>query len=121
MSSALAADGVPPGVAADAFYQKGSGPGSLLQIVEAMAGPERPPPAQYASKRAPIRVEPNSQNSFGAARMLNCPECLRAFPRVSSEAPGAVHEATCVYCDALFCYAIVENPASEGTKAEAED
>jgi hypothetical protein len=31
-----------------------------------------------------------------------------------------VHEATCVYCDALFCYTIVENPASEGTKAEAK-
>src|ERR1700733_12508636 len=33
--SAVAA-GVPSGVAADSFYQKGSGPGSLLQIIGAM-------------------------------------------------------------------------------------
>src|SRR6202041_3929121 len=37
MSSVVAADAVPSGVAADMFYQKGSGPGSLLQIIRAMA------------------------------------------------------------------------------------
>ena len=39
MSSAFPQGGVPPGVVADAFYQKGNNLVSLLQIVESMAQP----------------------------------------------------------------------------------
>src|ERR1700734_740028 len=42
MSGAFSGDGVPPGVAADAFYEKGTSLRSLLQIVEAMTHPEYP-------------------------------------------------------------------------------
>ena len=42
MSGAFSGDGVQPGVAADAFYEKATGLGSLLQIVEAVTHPERP-------------------------------------------------------------------------------
>ncbi len=34
MSGAYSCDGVPPGVAADAFYQKGTHPGLLFRIVK---------------------------------------------------------------------------------------
>ncbi len=37
MSGAFSGDTVPPGVAADAFYEKGSNPGSLLRMVKEMA------------------------------------------------------------------------------------
>lgn len=42
MGGGYSGDGVPPGVAADAFYQKGTGPARLIQSVDAMIGPERP-------------------------------------------------------------------------------
>ena len=35
MSGAYIADGIPPGVAADAFYEKGRGVRALMQIVDA--------------------------------------------------------------------------------------
>src|ERR1700733_11072578 len=41
MSSAFAAGDIPLGVAADAFYQKGSNFGSLLQIMKGMTLPAR--------------------------------------------------------------------------------
>ncbi len=37
MSGALSGDGVPPGVVADAFYEKGTNLSSLLQIMHDMA------------------------------------------------------------------------------------
>jgi DNA-binding NtrC family response regulator len=43
MSGAFSGDEVPSGVAADAFYQKGSGVRSLLKIIEGLAQPERLP------------------------------------------------------------------------------
>ena len=40
MSGAFSGVGIPPGVCADAFYEKGSRLGYLLQIVEGMAHPK---------------------------------------------------------------------------------
>lgn len=40
MSGSFSGDNVPPGVAADAFYAKGTDPASLLHIVEAMTHQE---------------------------------------------------------------------------------
>src|SRR3984885_14461880 len=53
MSSAFAVGDVPLGVAADAFYQKGSNLGHLLEMVEGMTMPEGPPPPQPAGPGAP--------------------------------------------------------------------
>jgi CheY-like chemotaxis protein len=109
MSSAVAADGIPSGVAADMFYQKGSGPGSLLQAIRAMASPDRPPLPSRTRAPAPIWVERNAQQFSGAPFiMLTCPECLRIFPRVLLEVQNSVNEARCIYCNGLFCYAVVQ-------------
>src|SRR5271155_103902 len=54
MSSVVAAGGAPSGGAADMFYQKGSGPGSLLQAIRAMAGSERRPLPSRTRAPAPI-------------------------------------------------------------------
>src|ERR1700720_4169135 len=56
MSGAFSGDGIPPGVAADAFYGKGTNVGSLLQIVEAMTHPERLPSLRHPSTSAPIWI-----------------------------------------------------------------
>jgi CheY-like chemotaxis protein len=108
MSSAFAVGEIPPGVAADAFYQKGSNLGSLLQIMEGMTLPE-PLSLAHSSAPAPIWVESNGQPAPGGAYItLTCPECLRAFPQLSAETPLRVHETNCIYCKRAFAYAIVE-------------
>jgi CheY-like chemotaxis protein len=80
MSSAFAADSMPPGVVADAFYRKGSEPGSLLRMVEAMTHPERPAAAKHENASEPTNYK------------LQCPECLRTFPPAAAE--------SCTYCAA---------------------
>ncbi len=118
MSSVVAADGVPSGVAADTFYQKGSGPGSLLQIIRAMASPDLPPLPRRARTSAPIWVERNAQQFSGAPFiMLTCPECLRIFPKVSLEIQSSVNEARCIYCHGLFRYAVVQSSGQGPRKA----
>jgi CheY-like chemotaxis protein len=110
MSSTGVAGGVPLGVAADAFYQKGSSLGSLLQIVEAMTSTEQQQTSRTpASTPASPWVEQNREPSSRAAYvMLTCPECLRTFPQISGIAPCPVHETCCTYCNSLFHYAIVQ-------------
>jgi CheY-like chemotaxis protein len=109
MSSAFAVGDIPLGVAADAFYQKGSNLGSLLQIMEGMTITKQPPSLTHSSGPAPIWVEWNRQAAPGGAYiMLTCPECLRAFPQLSVETPLPVHETSCIYCNNAFDYAIVQ-------------
>jgi CheY-like chemotaxis protein len=123
MSSAFAVDDIPPGVAADAFYQKGSNLGHLLQIVEGMATPEVPQSLKPAGTRAPIWVERTGQGFPGGANiMLTCPECLRAFPQLSVETPLPVHETNCIYCNSAFDYAVVQqaDPAFRGGRSQKQ-
>ena len=44
MSGAFSGDDIPPGIAADAFYEKGPNLSQLLQIVQAMTSAERSRP-----------------------------------------------------------------------------
>jgi CheY-like chemotaxis protein len=117
MSSVFPVDGLPVGVAADAFYQKGSNLGSLLQIMEGMTSAEQPS-LKHGAAPAPIWVERNGHvSTAGAYIMLTCPECLRTFPQASSKALCPVHETNCVYCDHQFHYAIVETVDASPRKA----
>ncbi len=110
MSGAFSGDAVPAGVAADAFYEKGSRPGSLLQIVEAMTRSERPPSFQHPDTLAPIWIPTNGHDPSGEAYVtITCPECLRTFPQVLGEAVCVIQESACVYCSSLIHYAIVQS------------
>ena len=114
MSGAFSGDGVQPGVAADAFYEKATGLGSLLQIVEAVTHPERPT-IQLPSRLAPIWIQSNGHDPSGEAYvMIACPECLRTFLQVLGKAISPIYETACVHCSSLIHYAIVQpmNPAS---------
>jgi CheY-like chemotaxis protein len=109
MSSAFVVDEIPIGVAADAFYQKGSDLGSLLQIMEGMTIPLQPSSLIHSAVRAPIWVERNGQtNPGGAYIMLTCPECMRAFRQLSVETTLPVHKTYCIFCNNAFDYAIVQ-------------
>jgi CheY-like chemotaxis protein len=118
MSGAFSGDGVPPGVAADAFYEKGTNLGSLLQIVEAMTRSQRPSPFQYSSPLAPIWIPRNGHDSSGEAYVvITCPECLRTFSQTLDKAIWSISETSCVYCHSLIHYAIVQptDPTSPQT------
>jgi len=109
MSSAFPVDGLPPGVVADAFYQKGNNLAKLFHIMETLTGSQQPPSFNHARTPAPIWVERNGHDmSGGAFVMLTCPECLRTFPQVFADALNPVHETGCIYCDSRFHYAIVQ-------------
>ncbi|HEY6770571.1 MAG TPA: response regulator [Candidatus Sulfotelmatobacter sp.] len=114
MSGAFSGDGVQPGVAADAFYEKATGLRSLLQIVEAVTHPERPT-IQLPSRLAPIWIQSNGHDPSGEAYVvIACPECLRTFPQVLGKAISPIRETACVHCSSLIHYAIVQpmNPAA---------
>ena len=79
MSGAFSGDEVPSGVAADAFYQKGSSMGTLLRIIESLRLMERrdPLPVRVA---APLLIQRNESGTFREAPvMIACSECLRTF------------------------------------------
>jgi CheY-like chemotaxis protein len=122
MSSAFTVDGIPPGVAADRFYQKGSNLGSLLQMVEDLTSSERPQSHHAGHAAAPIWVENEPDGRGGARIMLTCPECLRAFHQYSVETPFPVHETNCIYCNSAFDYAVVQptEPVLRGGRSQKQ-
>jgi CheY-like chemotaxis protein len=115
LSGAFSGDGIPPGIAADAFYEKGTNLDSLFQIVESMTRPVAPPSLQQPCRLAPVWIPRNGHDPSGEAYvMISCPECLRTFPQVLDETVSAIRETGCVYCQSLIHYAIVQpaDPAS---------
>jgi CheY-like chemotaxis protein len=103
MSGAYSGSEVPAGVAAAAFYEKGSSLGVLLRIVEAMSRPEPSQLLHHDGASAPIWVPPNGHDPSGKPYvMITCLECLRTFPQVLGEAIAPIREAGCVYCHSLI-------------------
>jgi len=114
MSGAFSGDGLQLGVAADAFYEKSAGIGSLIQMVKAMAHPDRLPSHRNPSILAPLWIPKNGHNTAGQAYiMISCPECLRTFPEVLGDADTLIHATNCTFCHSLIHYAILlpTNPA----------
>jgi len=99
MSSAFSGADVPPGIAADAYYEKATNLGTLLEIVKAMVQVERQLPAA-----APIWITRAGQEP---SVVISCPQCLRTFPEVFGET-ARFHETGCVHCSSAIHYAIVD-------------
>jgi CheY-like chemotaxis protein len=109
MSGAYSGDEVPPGVMADAFYEKATSIAALLRIVEGMCniGSLRARGGSGAS--APIWLSTNGHDPAGKPFvMISCPECLRAFIQVLAETSFLFRETGCVHCDSPIQYAIVQ-------------
>jgi CheY-like chemotaxis protein len=110
MSGAYSGDAVPPGVAADAFYQKGTHPALLFRVVKAMSQsewlsslPDRP------NSTAPIWIPRNGHDPAGEEYvMVACTECLRTFPQILSKGLDGIQQAHCAYCSSPVEYAIVQ-------------
>ena len=109
MSASYSGEGVPPGVSADAFYEKGSNPGFLLRIVEAMTRSQPPSHQDRPSALAPIWIPRNGHDPAGEPNvMVTCTECLRTFPQVLRKYFEGIHQAECIYCSNSIHYAVVQ-------------
>jgi CheY-like chemotaxis protein len=112
MSGAFAGTTVPPGVAADAFYQKGSHrPHVLLGAVEAMALREKSQAVRFSQRPdAPIWIPTNGHDPSGEPYvMISCPECLRAFPQVLDKKTARTCNTKCAHCSTPIQYAIIHS------------
>jgi CheY-like chemotaxis protein len=115
MSGAFSGDEVPSGVAADAFYQKGSSLGSLLRILATL-----PPVSRMLAHHpaTPVWVQYNGHDSSGAAYgTIPCPECLRSFSQALGSSTEQIRETNCVHCGSSIRYAIVEPAGCAPAKA----
>lgn len=65
MSGAFSGDEVPSGVAADAFFPKGSGVRCLLKIVEGLGWPDRMCANLLADPSTPLSIETNGNGGLG--------------------------------------------------------
>lgn len=102
MSGAFSGSAVPSGVAADAFYQKGSGIDRLLRTIVAFSKVER-----LARTEAPIWISQNGYNSAGDPYVtITCPECMRAFPHALEGSMSLINETNCVYCGVSIRFAV---------------
>ncbi len=110
MSGAFAANEVPSGVAADAFYEKGKGPSVLLRTVEAMMQSRRSVVAHPLRSVAPIWIPANGHDPSGEPYvMISCPECLRAFPQALHKSDAPMFDTKCTHCSNPIQYAIVHS------------
>lgn len=110
MSSAFSGAEVPPGVAADAFYEKGAHPSCLLRIMGDITLPERSLRMHPPRQLAPIWIPTNGHNTSGESYVtIACPECLRAFPQVLGENTAVTLETRCVYCANPIQYSIIRS------------
>lgn len=108
MSGLFSGKKVPPGIAADAFYEKGTGPTVLLRTVEAMMRSEGLKVARPLRSPAPIWIPTNGHDSSGEPYVvICCPECLRTFPQVLENSAAPALDTKCVHCSTAFQYAIV--------------
>jgi len=108
MSGAFSGHEVPSGVAADAFYQKGSSMGALLQIIEGLKFKVRraPLPARVA---LPLLFQRDLLDTFKEACVsIACPECLRAFPQPLYCSSSLERTTSCIYCGSSIRYSVVE-------------
>jgi CheY-like chemotaxis protein len=98
MSGAFSGDEVPSGVAADAFYQKGSSVASLLKMMENLPRPERVPRGDTTAI-APFWIQQSGrENSAEAFVAISCPNCLRTIFHSLNEVTSQVLETACNHC-----------------------
>jgi len=116
MSRAFSGNEVPQGIAADAFFQKGSGIRSLLMIIRGLPKPKSLQSNLPASS-SPLSIQLNGDDASGEPYVsISCPECLRTFRQDCGGPHSSAEEVNCIYCGNTVSSAIVEpadrSPAS---------
>lgn len=109
MSGAFSGNEVPSGVAADAFYQKGSSLGSLLMIIEALPQTERRVVLPHSGDAALLWAHgPGDGLSADLPSTITCPECHRTYPLALDAFGGMKREVNCVSCGNSIQYTFVD-------------
>jgi CheY-like chemotaxis protein len=104
MSGVSYGDQVPIGVAADHFYQKGSGVPALLRVMEALPFSER----EQCVNPEPIWIQRNGHDAAGGEFVaIVCPDCYRTFRQPIDVMDSLIVDTTCIFCHSLILYAIV--------------
>ena len=110
MSGAHSGVFVPSGVAADAFYAKGSnGAARLFEILWSIEDRD-----SRESLRASVPIWiPNlsAHECGGSAVAVSCPECLRAFFNPVSRGKGSTYLTSCPHCFYPVNWQSPRNPA----------
>jgi CheY-like chemotaxis protein len=117
MSGAFSGTELPSGIAADAFYQKGSGTSALLQSLKALPQRTRPAPLPCRAS-ALLRIDRDGHDSSPEGCItIACPECLRAFSQAIAGMSGFMRETSCVHCGSSIQYTVVEPPGQPRLQA----
>jgi CheY-like chemotaxis protein len=112
MSGAYSGNDVPPGVAADAFYEKGTRPATLFRMVDAMMRPRNTLVIHPPRSNAPIWIPTNGHDPSGVPYVvISCPECLRAFSQLLGSSAAPMLDTSCAHCSNPIQFAIVHSPA----------
>jgi CheY-like chemotaxis protein len=107
MSGFFTGDEVPSGVAADAFFQKGSSIACLLRLLGNVQQKSRHS-LQNSTASAPLWIHRNGLNSSGEPTVtIACPECMRTFPQVIGTSLSSIRNTDCIYCRTSVHYALV--------------
>jgi hypothetical protein len=105
-SGAFSGKSVPSGVVADAFYEKATGLGFLLEVVQQgrrwEGAIQRSPDGPTPTWISPTGKLPS--NDFYV--LMSCPSCLRAFPKLLDEEEQLVRQTGCLHCGATISYAM---------------
>ena len=117
MSGAFSGNEVPSGVAADAFYQKGSSLGSLLMIIEALPKTERRI-LQPRRSAVPHRIDGYGDGLSGdQPQTITCPACHRTYPLALDSFGSMTREVNCIFCASSILHTIID--PSEHTMLQA--
>jgi CheY-like chemotaxis protein len=111
MSGAFPGNKIPDGVAADCFYQKGSGIYPLLKAIATF-----PPDLRMHRAEAPIWIAQNGYDLAGEAYItMTCPECLRVFPLALGIAINTISSTVCVHCGVSIPFAVAVARSADHT------
>jgi CheY-like chemotaxis protein len=109
MSGNFSAGEVPSGVSADAFYPKGGSVVYLMGILESLASKERTDRVPQVAV-PPIWIAENGHNTSGEPYVtIECPECLKTFPKVLNGAVALSCQTHCVYCRRPIRYSVIRS------------
>lgn len=108
MSGAFTGDEVPSGVAADAFYQKGSSMGALLQMIENLHLMERRDPLSAHNSAPPLTQENFLDPLREACVAAPCTECFRPLPQPLHDSDNGERKTKCINCGGSIQYSALE-------------
>jgi CheY-like chemotaxis protein len=120
MSSMFSSSEVPSGIAADAFYQKGTGVNSLLRLLQTLPRHDRVS-ADHTTVLQPLFPLRDDYVDLGDLHeMISYAECLRMVSMVQSQTISQMREVVCPQCSGLI-QAAFEPISDDGSQSRVKE